>query len=64
MTHERNNRRVRAHSEESSAMPLCIAHITTAYSAFIAAEFEKVRNLAVENMRKAEALQVAITYLE
>ena len=32
--------------QESSVMPLCIAHITTAYSAFIAAEFEKVRNLA------------------
>ena len=44
--------------QESSVMPLCIAHITTAYSAFIAAEFEKVRNLAVANMRKAEALQV------
>ena len=35
--------------QESSVMPLCIAHITTAYSAFIAAEFEKVRNLAAEN---------------
>ena len=32
--------------QESSVMPLCIAHITTAYSAFIAAEFERVRNLA------------------
>ena len=41
--------------QESSVMPLCIAHITTAYSAFIAAEFEKVRNLAAENMQMAQA---------
>ena len=52
--------------QESSVMPLCIAHITTAYSAFIAAEaeFEKVRNLAVANMRMAEALQVENSAME
>ena len=47
--------------QESSVMPLCIAHITTAttaYSAFIAAEFEEMRNLAAENRKRAEALEM------
>ena len=51
-------RKSKSWQESSAIMPLCIAHITTAYSAFIAAEFEKVRNLAAENMRMAQAVQM------